>query len=139
LLAIAIAALLLGIVKGQEWGWDSARIIGSLATALVFGAVVVWRCTWHRSPIIDLSLLKVRTFSVANTAAVIGAAGFFGYTLANVLFLTGLWRYSVHQAGLALTIGPIVAVAVAGPTSRLVQHIGPRPVLVAGACYGAER
>ena len=132
LLGVAIAALVLAIVKGEEWGWGSVRIIGAFAVALVFSAVVVWRCTWHRSPIIDLSLFKVRTFSVANTATVIGAAGFYGYTLSNVLFLTGIWRYSVLQAGLALTIGPIVAVAVAGPTSRLVQHVGPRPVLVAG-------
>jgi NTE family protein len=63
---------------------------------------------------------------------VIGAAGFYGYTLSNVLFLTGLWRYSVLQAGLALTVGPVVAVAVAGPASRLAERIGPRPVLVAG-------
>src|SRR6516162_738412 len=135
LFAVAIAALVLGIVKGQEWGWGSARIIGCFAVALAAGAVVTWRCTWHRSPIIDLSLLKVRTFSAANAMTVIGAAGFYGYTLANVLFLTGLWRYSVLEAGLALTIGPVVAVAVAGPTSRLVQRIGPRPVLVAGGLW----
>ena len=132
LFAIAVGALVLGVVKGQEWGWGSARIIGCLAAALAIGAVVVWRCTWHRSPIIDLSLLKIRTFSVANAMTVIGAAGFYGYTLSNVLFLTGVWRYSVLQAGLALTIGPVVAVVVAGPTSRLVQRIGPRPVLVVG-------
>ena len=135
LLAIAIGLLVLGIVKGQDWGWGSARIIGCFAVALAVGAVVVWRCTWHRSPIIDLPLLKVRTFSVANAATVIGAAGFYGYTLSNVLFLTGIWGYSELQAGLALTIGPIVAVAVAGPTSRLVQHVGPRPVLVAGGLF----
>ena len=64
---------------------------------------------------------------------VIGAAGFYGYTLTNVLFLTGVWRYSVLQAGLALTPRPGSSpVAVAGPTSRLAQRIGPRPVLVAG-------
>ncbi len=135
LFAIAIAALVLGIVKGQEWGWGSARFIGSLAAALAFGAAVVWRSTWHRSPIIDLSLLKIRTFSAANAMTVIGAAGFYGYTLSNVLFLTGPWRYSVLQAGLALTVGPVVAVAVAVPTSRLVQRIGPRPVLVAGGLF----
>ncbi|HKA67793.1 MAG TPA: MFS transporter [Actinomycetes bacterium] len=132
LFAIAIAALVLGIVKGQEWGWDSARTLGALAVGFLFGAVVVWRCTWHRSPIIDLPLLRIRTFSVANAMTLVGAAGFYGYTLANVLFLTGVWRYSVLQAGFALTIGPVVAVAVAGPTSRLVQHVGPRPVLVTG-------
>src|SRR5215472_17233201 len=128
LLAIAIAALVLGIVKGQEWGWGSVRIVGCFIAALAAGAAVIWRCTRHRSPIIDLSLLKVRTFSVANAMTVIGAAGFYGYTLANVLFLTGLWRYSVLQAGLALTAGPVVAVVVAGPASRLAQRIGPRPV-----------
>ena len=63
---------------------------------------------------------------------IIAAAGFYGYTLTNVLFLTGVWRYSALQAGLALTPGPFVAAAVAGPTSRLAQRIGHRPVLVAG-------
>jgi NTE family protein len=90
---------------------------------------------WHRSPVLDLSLLKIRTVSVTNAMTVVGAAGFYGYTLSNVLFLTGLWRYSVLQAGLALTVGPVVAVVVAGPTSRLVQRIGPRPVLVAGGLF----
>ena len=132
LFAVAVAALVLGVVKGQEWGWGSARIIGCLATALAFGAVVIWRCTRHRSPVLDLSLLRIRTFGAANAMTVIGAAGFYGYTLANVLFLTGVWRYSVLQAGLALTAGPLVAVVVAGPASRLAQRIGPRPVLVAG-------
>lgn len=132
LFAIAIGALVLGVVKGQEWGWDSARITGCFAAALATGATVAWRCAWHRSPVIDLSLFKIRTFSAANAMTVIGAAGFYGYTLSNVLFLTGVWRYPVLQAGLALTPGPVVAVIVAGPASRLAQRIGPRPVLVAG-------
>jgi EmrB/QacA subfamily drug resistance transporter len=132
LFAIAIGALVLAVIKGQEWGWGSARILGCLAVALASGAVAIWRCSWHRSPVLDLSLLRSRAFSAANAMTVIGAAGFYGYTLANVLFLTGVWRYSVLQAGLALTVGPVVAVVVAGPTSRLAQRIGPRPVLVAG-------
>ncbi len=135
LFAVAIASLVLGVVKGQEWGWGSARIIGSLTVALITGAAVVWRCTWHRSPVIDLSLLKIRTFSATNAMTVVGAAGFYGYTLSNVLFLTTVWRYSVLAAGLALTVGPVVAVAVAGPTSRLAQRIGARPVLVAGGLF----
>ena len=132
LFALAIASLVLGVVKGSEWGWGSARVLGAFAAALVLGAVFVWRCTWHRSPIIDLGLLRIRTFSAANGMTIIAAAGFYGYTLANVLFLTGVWRYSALQAGLALTPGPFVAAAVAGPTSRLAHRIGPRPVLVAG-------
>lgn len=132
LFALAIAALVLGVVKGQEWGWGSAGIVASFAAAVVLGMFFTWRCTWHRSPIIDLSLLRVRTFSAANGMTIVAAAGFYGYTLTNVLFLTGVWQYSVLKAGLALTPGPFVAAAVAGPTSRLVQRLGHRPVLVAG-------
>ena len=132
LFAIAVGALVLGVVEGQQWGWGSARITGCLAMALVFGAVVISRCRRHRSPVLDLSLLRIRTFSAANAMMVIGAAGFYGYTLANVLFLTDVWGYSVLSAGLALTVGPLVAVVVAGPASQLAQRLGPRPVLVAG-------
>ena len=132
LFALAIAALVLGVVKGQEWGWGSPRIVGSFVVAVVLGAVFIWRCTWHRSPIVDLSLLRIRTFSAANGMTIVASAGFYGYTLTNVLFLTGVWHYSVLKAGLSLTPGPFVAAAVAGPTSRLVQRVGHRPVLVAG-------
>ena len=132
LFALAIAALVLGVVKGSEWEWGSPRIVGAFAAAAVLGGAFVWRCTWHRSPIIELQLLRIRTFSAANGMTIAAAAGFYGYTLANVLFLTGVWRYTVLQAGLALTPGPFVAAAVAGPTSRLVQRIGHRPVLFAG-------
>ena len=135
LFAIAIGALVLAVVKGQEWGWGSARIVGCLAAALAFGAAVVWRCTWHRSPIIDLSLLKIRTFSAANAMTVIAAAGYYGYTLSNVLFLTGLWRYSVLQAGLALTVGPVVAVAVAVPTSGWHSASAPAPFSLRGGLF----
>ena len=132
LFALSIAALVLGVVKGQEWGWGSPRIIISFVLAVALGAVFIWRCTWHRSPIVDLSLLRIRTFSAANGMTIVASTGFYGYTLTNVLFLTGVWHYSVLKAGLALTPGPFVAAAVAVPTSRLVQRIGHRPVLVAG-------
>jgi NTE family protein len=130
--AVAIAALVLAVVKGQEWGWGSPRILGSFAVALVLGAVFLRRCARHRSPIVDLSLLRIRTFSVANSMTVIAAAGFYGYTLINVLFLTQVWDYSVLEAGLAITPGPIVAVVIAGPSSRVAERVGHRWVLVAG-------
>ena len=133
--ALAIGALVLGVVQGQQWGWGSPRIVGSFVAAVLLGVVFVWRCGTQRSPVIDLSLLRIRTFSAANAMTIVGAAGFYGYTLTNVLFLTGVWRYSVLQAGLALTPGPVVAVAVAGPSSRLVQRVGHRPVLVAGGLF----
>src|SRR5262249_19801616 len=117
-LSVAIAALVLAVSKGQVWGWSSAKTVGCLASALLGGTAVILRCPRHRAPVLDLSLLKIRTFSVANAMTVIGAAGFYGYTLSNVLFLTSEWRYTILHTGLALTAGPVVAVVVAGPASK---------------------
>src|SRR5437763_759439 len=130
--AVAVAALVLAIVKGQDWGWGSARVVGSFLVAIVLGAVFARRCMRHRSPIVDVRLLRIRSLSTANAITTIAAAGYYGYTLANVLFLTYVWHYSPLKAGLALTPGPFVAAAVAAPSSKLVLRLGHRPVLVAG-------
>ena len=127
---------MLGVVKGEEWGWLSGRVLGSFAVAVVLGALFARRCARHRAPIVDLSLLRDRTFGVTNAMTIVTGAGFYGYTLVNVLFLTAVWQYSVLEAGLAMTPGPFVAAAVAVPTSHLVTRFGPRPVLVAGGLCG---
>jgi NTE family protein len=132
LFALAIAALVLGIVQGQGWGWASTPIIAALALAVALGAIVIRRCRSHPAAVVDLGVLRIRAFSAANAITIITAAGYYGYTLANVLFLTAVWHYSVLKAGLALTPGPFVAAAVAGPSSRLIGRVGYRPVLAVG-------
>ena len=135
LLAGATAALVLAIVKGTDWGWVSLPTGGTLAGALVLLALFGWRCRVHRSPLVDLALLRHRPFVVANAASIVAAAGFFGYTLVNVLFLTEVWRYSVLEAGLAITPGPVVAIAVSRPFGRLAEKIGHRLVLLGGGLW----
>ncbi len=133
LFALSIALLVLGVVQGSDWGWASAKVLGAWAASILLGVIVVRRCRWHRSPIIDLALLRIRAFTVANAMTVVGGAAFFAYTLCNVLFLTTIWGYSILDTGLALTPGPLVAVLVAGPSSRIVERAGPRAMLVPGA------
>ena len=136
--ALSVAVLIVGIVNGGDWGWTSPGVIASFAASGLCLAAFVRRCRRHRAPVLEARLFANRTFSVANAVSVIGAAGFFGYTLVNVLFLTGVWDYSVLEAGLAITPGPFIAAAIAGPTSRLALRIGYRPVVtVGGLIWGA--
>jgi CRP-like cAMP-binding protein len=130
--ALAVSALVLGVTQGEEWGWTSTGVLACVAATVAGLALVAWRSTWHRSPVVDLGLLRIRTFTVANAMSLVSAAGFYGYTLANILFLTEVWGYSVLEAGLAITPGPFVAAAVAGPASRLAVRVGHRAVLAAG-------
>jgi NTE family protein len=136
-LALAIASLVLAVVKGAEWGWGNDRVIGAFLAALLLGAYFVLRSSRQRNPVIDLSLLRIRAFALSNGVTIVMASGFYAYTLCNVLFLTTVWRYSILQAGLALTPGPFVAMAVAGRASRAVERFGPRRVIVPGGMVWA--
>lgn len=137
LAAAAVAALTLAIVQGGDWGWTSAAVLGAFGAAVVTGALLVRRCARHPAPVLDLGLLRTRSLSTANALTAIGAAGFYAYTLNNVLFLTTVWDWSVLEAGLALTPGPFVAAAVARPASRLAARAGYRPLLIAGTLVWA--
>ena len=119
-------------------GLDEPARARHLALSLLLGGVFYARCRRDPGRTIDPALLKVRSFDVANGATAVLAVGFYGYTLCNVLFLTGLWRYSVLQAGLALMPGPVIAMAVAAAASRPIERFGHRAVILPGALIWAS-
>lgn len=137
LLAGALALLTLGIVQGDEWGWTSIAVLASFAASAALAAWVLRRCTWHPSPVLVTDDLRERSFGVANALTLLASAGFFSYLLANVLFLTSVWGYSVLEAGLALTPGPFVAAAVAAPLGRVLDRHDYRYVVIPGALVWA--
>lgn len=132
-LAAAIGALTLGLVEGEAWGWASPAVLACFAASAVAAVLFVRRCRWHRAPIVDLALVRIRSVAVSNSIAVAAAAGYYAVILCNVLFLTRVWDYSPLEAGLALTPGPIAAVVIAGLVGRFGAREDVRPVLVCGA------
>ncbi|MGP0110346.1 MAG: DHA2 family efflux MFS transporter permease subunit [Acidimicrobiales bacterium] len=132
LLSGALAALVLAISEGPGWGWFSGWIIASLATALGLGAGFLRRSARHAEPVLDLTLFRSRSFTVANAAALFYAMGFFAMLLGNILFLTSVWHYSILRAGLAVTPGPLVVAVVSGPAGKMAGRYGFRRVLLTG-------
>jgi EmrB/QacA subfamily drug resistance transporter len=132
LLTAGVAALALAIVEGPDWGWASPGVVGALAAAAVTLALFVRRSARHRAPIIELSLFRVRSFAVAGVGVFVFALGFYALLLANVLFLTSVWGYSVLHAGVALTPGPLMAALAAPVGGRLSDRFGQRVVAVPG-------
>src|SRR5262245_41179068 len=133
LLAAGVGALALGIVQGPQWGWSSARIVGAFVASAALLAVFVRRCARQPAPVIELSLFRVRSFAVANAGGFVFAMGFFALLLCNVLFLTGVWHYSVLRAGIALTPGPLMAALAAPVGGRVSDRFGQRVVAVPGS------
>jgi len=131
-LALGIGLLTLGIVKGADWGWGDARTLGSFVAAAGLVAAFLRRSAHHHAPVIELPLLRIRSFAVANLAAAVFFAGFGAMLLSGVLLLTEVWGYSALKAGFALSPGPLVAASFAVPSGRLGARIGQRPVATAG-------
>jgi EmrB/QacA subfamily drug resistance transporter len=133
LLVAGIGGLVLAIVEGQSWGWGSAAFVLVLIAAAVLLAAFLWRCGHHPSPIVELSLLRLRPFAVANATMLAFYVGFGTMLLGAVLFLTGVWHEQTVIAGLEIAPGPLVVALLSGHVKRLVARFGARAVTVAGA------
>jgi EmrB/QacA subfamily drug resistance transporter len=133
LLVSGIGGLVLCIVEGQSWGWGSgAFLLGLLAAAVLIGAFL-WRCAHHPSPIVELSLLRLRPFAAANAAMLAFYVGFGSMLLGAVLFLTGIWHERTVIAGLEIAPGPLVVAFISPQVKRLVGRFGAKPVAAVGS------
>jgi EmrB/QacA subfamily drug resistance transporter len=133
ILSVSLFSLTFALIRGQEVGWSSVLIIGLLVTSAVSGIlfVLVERIATH--PIIDLRMLRDRTFSAASVMILLFGLGFFGTLFLVVQYLTVVEGYSVLRSAFAVT--PFAAsIMLTGPLAgRLTDRIGPRPLAIAGA------
>ena len=123
---IAVGSLVVAIVKGEDWGWGSPAVLALLATTAILLPAIWWRSERHPAPIIEPSMLRVRSFGLAVGGSVLFFAGFGAMLLAGVLFLTGVWHEPVLTAGLMLFPGPAMATAFSVPSARLGARFGYR-------------
>ena len=137
LLIAGISALSLGLVKANDWGWDSAQTIASVLFAAGALALFVRRCSWHAEPVIDLDMLRVRSYAMSNLTSLLFFAGFSAMLLGTVLFMTEVWHDSVLRAGLSLTPGPVMAALFSVPSGKLGERVGQRYVAFAGCLVTA--
>src|SRR5215831_18257836 len=102
LLAAAVGLIAFALVKAPDWRWGSARFLEVLAASVACGAIMIWRSRRHHSPVIELGLLRSRTFTGTFAASILYYAAFGAFVLNSVESLTGAWHYSAIRAGLAL-------------------------------------
>jgi MFS family permease len=94
--------------------------------------VVGLRSRRHAAPVVDLSLFRTRSFTVAVAGTFVFAIAFYSLLLANVLFTTQVWGWSILTAGFAVTPGPLMAAVFSPIGGRLADAYGQRVVAVPG-------
>ena len=137
LLVVGLALAAYGIVHTDEWGWASGRFAATEIVAVGIVAVFLWRCHRVPNPLLDLTLFRSPSFRWANSAMFFYSVGFNALFLGNVLFLTGVWNYSILRAGLAIAVGPAIVAVTAPFFGRLAGRIGQRPLLIPGGLIWA--
>jgi EmrB/QacA subfamily drug resistance transporter len=132
-----LVVLVFGIVKAQQYGWGSARTLGTLAVAVVLLGAFFAIEKRSPAPLVRLSILRVRTLAAANLALLFVMSGMMSMFYFASLYVQQVLGYSPLKAGLAflpVTLGIGMGAAAAQP---LLKRFGPRAVAVGGLSLAA--
>jgi EmrB/QacA subfamily drug resistance transporter len=127
-----LTLLVFAIVKAQEYGWVSARTLGTAAVAvlLLVGFVLIERRS--RAPLVRLGIFRVRSITGGNLSMLVVSGGMFAVFYFASIYVQQILGFSPVQAGLAflpLTAGIILFSAIA---QQLVGRIGVNTVAMIG-------
>ena len=140
LLSAWLVALLLAVSEGPAWGWESGRVLGLFAAAVVCAAAWIVVELRSAAPLIDMRMMRIPAVWTANLVALL-----FGVAMYTVMtFLPQLvqspeklvgygFTASITQSGiymLPMTAGMFVFGILTGPLSA---RFGTKAVLVTGA------
>lgn len=127
---LGISALVVGLIKGADWGWDSPAVVGLFAATVVcltgFG-VVERRAA---DPMFDLGLLRERSFCGAALAPFATSASLFGMFVYLIIDFQVTDRVDGFHAGLRLLPVTICGFFAAAAAGRLSARLPARAVLV---------
>ena len=132
LVTLAGLATVWGLVRGNEVGWGSAEVLGSLtAGVLLTVAFVAWERS-VREPMLPPALFRSRAFSAGNGAIFLTFAALFAAVFFFAQLLqTGL-GYGPLDTGLRLLPWTATFITIAPIAGALADRIGERPLMVTG-------
>ncbi|MFZ2512016.1 MAG: MFS transporter [Gordonia sp. (in: high G+C Gram-positive bacteria)] len=138
-LAIGLVAFLVGVSKGNDWGWTDGLTIGLIGGGLA--VLVAWGFFefGHDDPLVDLQTMSRRPVLMTNLAAVLIGFGMMAQAIVvpQLLEMPAITGYglgqTVLQAGLWMAPGGLMMLAFAPVSSKLLSTVGGRYTLSLGA------
>jgi len=147
-----LGAVVFALIEGQRYGWGTAiapLTIGSFSwtwsispvpVAFTLGVVLLTtfvlveraKARAGKPALLDLSLLRIKSFRYGAIAALIVALGEFGMLFTLPLFLQGALGYTALETGLLILALAIGTFLISGGTPQLTQRLGGRAVVRIG-------
>jgi EmrB/QacA subfamily drug resistance transporter len=118
--------LLLGLNRAHDAGWGSPIILCLLGTSLLILIAFVAYERQIVNPMLDLSLFRNRLFSISAISAVLNYICLFSILFLMPFYLIQGRGLSPSQAGLLLSVQPVIMAIVAPFSGTLSDRIGVR-------------
>ncbi len=126
------------IVNGNEAGWTSVPTLTIIAVAVVLFILFLGIEARVRSPLMPLSLFRLRNVATANVVGVLWAAGMFAWFFISALYMQLVLNYSPLQIGLAFLPSNLIMAAFSlGLSAKMVVRFGLRLPLALGLLLAA--
>lgn len=137
LLAIGFGSLEFVLDKGQEDDWFGSRLITAFIIVCItsLATLIAWEIAQIRRkkrPILDLTLFKQRNFAVSFLLMFVLGVVLFGTTVMIPQFVQTLLGYTAEQAGLVISPGGLMVMAMMPIVGFLVGRVDPRWLIVYG-------
>jgi EmrB/QacA subfamily drug resistance transporter len=138
LLCGSLFLLVFALLRGNDDGWSSPRIVACLTVALVALLSFVVVESRVQEPMLPLAMFANRAFTATQIAAFAISSSLFAVFLYVTLYLQGVLGLSPVAAGLVYLPGTVVMFGVSGATAGLLDRIKadaalPTSLLVVGA------
>jgi DHA2 family multidrug resistance protein len=138
LLTVGLGCLQLVLDRGEREDWfDSSFIIWLAVIAAVCLLLFVVVELWISYPVVDLRILKNRSFSSGNMIMFLGFFCFFGSVVLLPLYLQNLMGYTAFLSGLVLGPGGLATLFLMPLIGRLVGRVDSRFLLSFGVLINA--
>jgi EmrB/QacA subfamily drug resistance transporter len=133
----SLSLLILALLRGNDDGWGSTRIVSLLLASGLLMAAFVLAEHHHPRPMLDLSLLRKPAFAGVSAATFAIGAGMFAVLPYLTLYLQDNLGYSPLSGGLCLLPATILSFLVPLATRPTAGKLPPRIVLSAGLAITA--
>ncbi len=132
LLVCCLSCFIVAITHGYEWGYNSAIFLLLIAGSTVSGTAFVLIEIRIPYPIVELSLFKIRLFTLPILSAVILFTSLFTMVFLMPFYLMNPCGFPVKQAGYVM-VAPFIALFAVSPVSgALSDRIGSQVLCTLG-------
>src|SRR3954449_9489021 len=118
--------LVLGLIRGNEQGWGSAKTVVELGGAAALIVVFLVVESRRENAMLDMSLFRKPAFAGVSIVAFVLSAGMFSMFLYLTLYIQNGLGYTPFETGVRFLPLTVISFFVAGASGRLAHAVPPR-------------